>query len=84
MCIIPKIIGQIKSRTIRWTRHMARMLEETKVYKVLVGKSEGRDVVEVRGVDGMMGPECILERMTGGGVWSGFGWLRIWISGGLL
>jgi hypothetical protein len=53
---------------------MARMGEETKVYKVLVGKSEVWDVVEVRGVDRMMRPECILGRMTGG--W-GVEWIRL-------
>jgi hypothetical protein len=33
---------QIKSREMRWARHMSRMREERKVYKVLVGKPEGR------------------------------------------
>ena len=32
----------IKSRRIRWTGHVARMGEETVVYRVLVGKPEGR------------------------------------------
>jgi hypothetical protein len=38
----PDIIRQIKSRRMRWAEHMARMGEERKVYKVLVGKPEGR------------------------------------------
>jgi hypothetical protein len=33
----PNIIREIKSRRIRWAGHMARMREERKVYKVLVG-----------------------------------------------
>jgi hypothetical protein len=33
---------QIKSRRIRWARLRARMGEERKLYKVLVGKSEGK------------------------------------------
>jgi hypothetical protein len=33
---------QIKSRRMRWAGHVARMGEERKVYKVLVGKPEGR------------------------------------------
>jgi hypothetical protein len=37
----PNIIRQIKSR-IRWAGHVARMGEERKVYKVLVGKPEGK------------------------------------------
>jgi hypothetical protein len=36
------IIRQIKSRKMRWEGHVARMREERKVYKVLVGKPEGK------------------------------------------
>jgi hypothetical protein len=32
------IIRQIKSRRVRWAGHVARMGEERKVFKVLVGK----------------------------------------------
>jgi hypothetical protein len=38
----PDIIRQVKSRRMRWARHVARMGEERKVYKVLVGKPEGK------------------------------------------
>jgi hypothetical protein len=38
----PDIIRQVKSRRMRWAGHVARMGEERKVYKVLVGKPEGR------------------------------------------
>jgi hypothetical protein len=38
----PNIIRQIKSRRMRWTGHMARMEEEGNVYKVLIGKPEGK------------------------------------------
>jgi hypothetical protein len=38
----PDIIRQIKSRRMRWAEHVARMGEERKVYKVLVGKPEGK------------------------------------------
>jgi hypothetical protein len=38
----PDIIRQVKSRRMRWAAHVARMGEERKVYKVLVGKPEGR------------------------------------------
>jgi hypothetical protein len=37
------IIRQIKSRRIRWAGHVARMGEERKVYKVLVGKPQGKE-----------------------------------------
>jgi hypothetical protein len=36
------IIRQVKSRRMRWAGHVARMGEERKVYKVLVGKLEGK------------------------------------------
>jgi hypothetical protein len=38
----PDIITQVKSRRMRWAGHVARMGEERKVYKVLVGKPEGK------------------------------------------
>jgi hypothetical protein len=39
----PDIIRQMKSRIRRWARHMARMGEGRNVYRVLVGKPEGKD-----------------------------------------
>jgi hypothetical protein len=33
---------QIKSRRMRWAGHVARMEEERKVYRVLVGRPEGK------------------------------------------
>ena len=39
---LPNIMRVIKSRRMRWTGHVARMGEEREVYRVLVGKSEGR------------------------------------------
>jgi hypothetical protein len=38
----PDIIRQAKSRRMRWAGHVARMGEERKVHKVLVGKPEGK------------------------------------------
>jgi hypothetical protein len=38
----PNNIRQIKSRRMRWVRHMARMGEERNVYKVLMGKQEDK------------------------------------------
>jgi hypothetical protein len=38
----PSIIRQVKSRRMRWARHVARMGEERKVYRVLVEKPEGK------------------------------------------
>jgi hypothetical protein len=38
----PNITKQIKSRAMRWAGHVAHMGESRKVYKVLVGKPEGK------------------------------------------
>jgi hypothetical protein len=40
----PNIIRQIKSRRMRWAGHVARMGEDRKVYRVLVGKTEGKNI----------------------------------------
>ena len=41
----PNIVRVIKSRRMRWAGHVARMGEERGVYRVLVGKREGRKPV---------------------------------------
>jgi hypothetical protein len=38
----PSIIRIIKSRRMRWMGHVARMGEKRNVYRLLVGKSEGK------------------------------------------
>jgi hypothetical protein len=38
----PDIFRQVKSRRMRWAGHVGRMGEERKVYKVLVGRPEGK------------------------------------------
>jgi hypothetical protein len=38
----PSIVRVIKSRRMRWARHVARMGEGRSVYRVLVGRPEGR------------------------------------------
>jgi hypothetical protein len=40
------IIRQVKSRRMRWAGYVARMGEERKFYKVLVGKPEGKRPLE--------------------------------------
>jgi hypothetical protein len=42
----PDIIRQVKSRRMRWAGHVARMGEKRKVYKVFVGKLEGKRPLE--------------------------------------
>jgi hypothetical protein len=38
----PNVVRVIKSRRMRWAGHVARMAEERGVYRVLMGKPEGR------------------------------------------
>jgi hypothetical protein len=38
----PSIIRIIKSRRMRWARHVARMGEKRNAYRLLVGKPEGK------------------------------------------
>jgi hypothetical protein len=38
----PNIIRHIKSRRMRWAGHVARTGEERRVYKVMVGRPEGK------------------------------------------
>jgi hypothetical protein len=59
------------------------MGEERKVYKVLVGKPEGKRALGREGVGGKMGSEWILGRLAWG-VWIGFDWLSTGTGGGLL
>jgi hypothetical protein len=53
------------------------------MYKVLVGKPEGKRPFEDQDVNGRMASEWILVRMASG-MWSGFNWLRIGTGSGLL
>jgi hypothetical protein len=59
------------------------MGEERKVYKVLVGKPEGKRPVEIRRRRWEDGIRMHL-REIGCGVWMGFDWLRTGTGGGLL
>ena len=38
----PNIISNLKSRRLRWARHVARMEQSRNAYRVLVGKPEGK------------------------------------------
>ena len=68
---------------MRWAGHVARMGEERGVYRVLVGKPEGRRPLEDLGVDEWI----ILGRISRRwdvGKWTGLGWPRIETGGGSL
>jgi hypothetical protein len=63
----PDIIRQVKSRRMRWAEHVARMVEDRKVYKVFWWESpKERDHLEDRGVGGRMGSERISGRLARG------------------
>jgi hypothetical protein len=62
----PDIIRQIKSRIMRWAGHVARMGEGRNVYRVLVGKPEGKDHLKDQGVDGRMVSKWTLGILVGG------------------
>jgi hypothetical protein len=42
----PNIAVAIKSRRIRWVGHVARMWERRDIYRILMGKPEGRRPIE--------------------------------------
>jgi len=84
LCASPNIIRVIKSRRMRWVEHVACMGEMRNAYKILDGKpDEKRPLVR---------PRHRLEdnvridhpEIEWGGVWTGFTWLRIGASGGIL
>jgi hypothetical protein len=73
----------IKSIRMRWAGHVARVGEERVVYKVLVGKPEGKRPLGR--------PRCGWEdnirnnlQEVGCGLRTGLGWLRIVTGGGRL
>jgi hypothetical protein len=79
----PDIIMQIKSRRMRWVGHVSCMGERRNVYRVLVGKPEGKRPLEIPMRRWEYGIRMDLEEI-GWGVWSGFTWLRIGVVGGVL
>ena len=73
----------IKSRRMRWAGHVARMGEERGVYKVLLGKPEGKRPLGNLGVDGWIILGWISRRWDVG-IWTGLDWPRIGTHGGRL
>jgi hypothetical protein len=43
---LPNIVQVVKSKRMRWAGHVARMGEDRGVYRVLVGKPEGKRPLE--------------------------------------
>jgi hypothetical protein len=79
----PKIVRTKKSRRIRWAGNVARMGEGRGVYRVLVGKPEGKRPLgrpRRRWEDNI----TMDLQEVGCGVRIGSSWLRIGTGGGLL
>jgi hypothetical protein len=79
----PNIVRVIKSRRMRWAGHVARMGEGRGVYRVLVGRPEGKRPL---GRPRRKWEDNIKMdlRETGIDGANGFSWLRIGSIGGLL
>jgi hypothetical protein len=80
---LPDIVRQIKSRRMRWAGHVTCTGERRNVYRVSVGKPEGKRPLERQRRRWEDGIKMDLSE-TGWGVWSGLTWLRIGTVGGLL
>ena len=79
----PNIFRVIKSRRMRWSGHVARIGERRSVYRVLVGKPEGKSYLVDPGVDGRIILRWIFRKLDVE-AWTGSSWLRTGTSGGLL
>ena len=68
---------------MRWAGHVARMGERKGVYRVLVGKPEGKRLL---GRPRRRWEDCIKRDLqeVGCGVWTGSSWLKIGTGGGHL
>jgi len=71
----------IKSRRMRWAGHVARMGEERWVYRVVVGKQEGKNHCGNLGVDGLILFGWISRRWDVG-IWTGLSCTMIETYGG--
>ena len=77
------MVRVIKSRRMRWAGHVARMGQERGVYRVLVGKPEGKIPLgrpRLRWEDNI---KMDLRKLDVG-IWTGSSWLRIETGGGRL
>jgi hypothetical protein len=76
----PNIVQVIKSKIISWSGHVARMGKGRCVYRVLVGKSEGKRPPGRPGIDGRIMLRWIFVKWDVG-LWTGLSWLRIETGG---
>ena len=79
----PCIVRVIKSRRMIWAGHVARMGERRGVYRVLVGKPEGKRPLGRSICRWEDNNKMELQKLDVG-VWTGSSWLRIGTGGGHL
>jgi hypothetical protein len=79
----PNIVRVIKSRRLRWARHVARMGRGEVLTGFWLGGPKARDHCEDLGVSGRITLRWTLGRQGSMGQ-TGFCWLRIGSSGGIL
>ena len=77
----PNIVRVIKSRRMIWEGHVARMGAWRGLYRVLVGKPEGKRPL---GTPRRRWDDNIKMDVREVGVWTGSSWLRIGTGGGHL
>ena len=77
----PNFVRVVKSRRMRWAGHVARMGEERGVYRVLVGKPEGK---RPPGRPRRRWVDNIRMDLWDVGIWTALGWPRIETGGGRL
>jgi hypothetical protein len=69
----PSIIRIIKSRRMRWAGHVARMGENRNVYRILVGKPEGKKLLGRPRCRWMDNIKMYLREVG----WDGVDWMNI-------
>ena len=81
MYSLPNIVRVVKSRIMRWEGRVVSMGEGRGVHRVLVGKTEGKRTLgrpRRRSEDNIK----MDVQEVGGGVRTGWSWLRIGTGGG--
>jgi hypothetical protein len=69
----PNTVRVIKSRRMRWARHVARTWESIDAYRVLVGKSEGKSPLGRKWEDNIK----VYQEIGWGGRWTELIWLTM-------
>ena len=79
----PNILWVIKSRRMRWAKHVARMWEKRGVYRVWCGNLRERGRLEDPRVNEKLILRWILRKWDVG-IWTGSSWFKLGSGGGHL